>query len=92
MKDVVYFLGSCLTDTECSDNETELLDVYFKALKNALCAHLSESSIQELETEWRSLYSVAWTDFYRFLLGWMPTHHKINSYTLSLCERTLSDL
>lgn len=92
MKDVVYFLGSCLSDTDCAKNESALLDVYFRTLKGALADKLSTPEIHEIELEWRSLYGVAWTDFYRFLLGWMPTHQKINSYTLLLCERTLSDL
>jgi hypothetical protein len=92
IKDVVYFLGSCLTEAECAENESALLDVYFKALNYALGDKLPMQEIQQLESEWRSLYGIAWTDFYRFLLGWMPTHQKINSYTVSLCERTLSDL
>lgn len=92
IRDVVYFLGSCLSDAECAANEKVLLDTYFNALEKALSKTLSSQKIQELETEWRSLYGVAWTDFYRFLQGWMPTHPKINSYTLSICEATLSDL
>ncbi|MFT4728571.1 MAG: hypothetical protein ACI9UN_003082 [Granulosicoccus sp.] len=92
IKDVVYFLGSCLTEAECADNESALLELYFTALRNALSDKHSLQIIHDIESEWRSLYGVAWTDFYRFLLGWMPTHQKINSYTLSLCERTLSDL
>ena len=92
IKDVAYFLGSCLSETECAENESVLLDAYFCALRGALSEKLSVTKIHELETEWRSLYGVAWTDFYRFLLGWMPTHQKINSYTLLVCERTLSDL
>ena len=92
MKDVVYFLGSCLSETECEESESVLLDIYFRALKCALTDKLNAQKIHALELEWRSLYGVAWTDFYRFLLGWMPTHKKINSYTLSLCERTLSEL
>lgn len=91
MKDVVYFLGSCLSEDECAKNESVFLDIYFTALRHALRHRLSTRETQELELEWRSLYAVAWTDFYRFLSGWMPTHSKINSYTLSLCERTLAD-
>lgn len=92
IKDVAYFLGSCLTEAECAENESELLNVYFTALCAALSGTVSVQIIHKIESEWRSLYGVAWTDFYRFLLGWMPTHQKINSYTVSLCDRTLSDL
>lgn len=92
MKDVVYFLGSCLPEKECAENETILLNMYFNELGKALNQKLSTQKIREIEFEWRSLYGVAWTDFYRFLMGWMPTHPKINTYTQTLCEKTLSDL
>jgi len=49
-------------------------------------------SWQALETEWRKMYPVAWTDFYRFLLGWMPTHYKINSYTERLAEDVIDEI
>ena len=92
IRDVAYFLGSCLADGECAEHESMLLDVYFKALRNALRKTHDSQVISAVENEWRSLYGVAWTDFYRFLLGWMPTHQKINAYTLSVCEATLSEL
>lgn len=92
MKDVAYFLGSCLSDTQCAENETRLLNHYFQCLHSAIDNSLDEQSKHHLETEWRYLYPVAWTDFYRFLLGWMPGHAKIHSYTLALCDRSLSEL
>ncbi len=92
MKDVTYFLGSCLSDTQCRHHEEALLNQYFSTLTQALSSRLDQQTIEALETEWRGLYATAWTDFHRFLLGWMPTHSKINSYTLSLCERSLSEL
>jgi hypothetical protein len=92
MKDVVYFLGSCLDEYECQQKEEEYLDFYFNELKQALADKNSSVNIQDVENEWRQLYSWAWTDFYRFLLGWMPGHHKIHSYTKSLSQRVLSQL
>ncbi|MFK8077828.1 MAG: oxidoreductase family protein [Granulosicoccus sp.] len=92
IKDIAYFLGSCLSDTQCAEYETQLLDHYFYCLHNAIDDSLDGQSKQQLETEWRSLYPIAWTDFYRFLLGWMPGHPKIHSYTLALCHRSLSEL
>jgi len=90
MKDVAYFLGSCLNEHECQNGEKAFLDYYFSQLSAAL-TH-SKVNVSELEKEWRSLYAWAWTDFYRFLLGWMPSHHKIHSYTKSLSERVLNEL
>ena len=90
IKDVAYFLGSCLTEQECEQWEAELLDYYFDALKTALEATGKQVDWQALKAEWSALYPVAWTDFYRFILGWMPTHWKINNYTKRLAEQVLA--
>ena len=92
MKDVVYFLGSCLTEEECERWNEALLDDYFEALKQALDARNKHVDWAELEQEWRALFAVAWADFYRFLLGWMPDHHKVNKYSERLTESVLADI
>lgn len=92
MKDVTYFLGSCISETQCEQWESELLDYYFEELKIALKTIKKETNWSELKSEWLALYPVAWTDFYRFLSGWMPTHHKINAYTQHLATKTFSQL
>ena len=74
IKDVAYLLGSCLSTYECENHEKELLDFYFETLKNALSNSCSAQTFSSLELEWRALYSFAWADFSRFLLGWMPSH------------------
>ncbi|MCB9359849.1 MAG: DUF1679 domain-containing protein [Flavobacteriales bacterium] len=89
IKDVIYLMGSCLTDNECEKYESELLDFYFKELNQALQKNNSSVNFTELEKEWRFLYPIAWTDFTRFLLGWMPTHHKLNQYSYRLMEQTI---
>ena len=85
MKDVVYFLGSCLTEKDCEKHETELLDHYFQILKQETNA----AYFDPLEKEWRALYAIAWADFTRFLIGWMPFHNKLNSYNLQLVQRAM---
>jgi hypothetical protein len=92
MKDVAYFLGSCLDENECQHGEKEYLDYYFSELKVAVEQSNKNIHFQELEKEWRYLYDWAWTDFYRFLLGWMPTHYKIHGYTKSLADKVLNEL
>ncbi len=84
MKDVAYFIGSCLDEQTCIRLAPQLLDSYFAEL----AVHCRDTAIDfpALEKEWRDLYPVAWTDFYRFLAGWMPTHRKIHRYTLQLAE------
>lgn len=92
IKDVAYFLGSCLTEDACRRYEKSLLDDYFSELKNALAFYQKPLDTEALEAEWRQLYCVAWTDFYRFLLGWMPSHKKINRYTRKLAGEALQQL
>ena len=89
IKDVMYFLSSCLSGKECTALEEELLDYYFSTLKTASQEQLEASEFQELETEWRRLYCFAWADFVRFLLGWMPTHYKLHHYSLGQVDKVL---
>lgn len=77
MKDVAYFISSCLSEDESMRYEAELLDCYF----NELRVNISNEMADELEEEWRKLYPVAWADFVRFLQGWAPDHYKLNSYS-----------
>jgi hypothetical protein len=104
VKDLVYFLGSCMGEQQlfsCADN---WLDMYLAELKKALIlnacssAHQEvkqnttpafETSFIELETEYRQLYSFAWADFERFLIGWSPGHHKLSSYSLLQTQQAL---
>ncbi len=92
MKDVAYFLGSCLSENQCKLWEHELLNYYFDELKIALNGTNKKIDWCDLKSEWLSLFPVAWTDFHRFLSGWMPTHHKINAYTQELSAKVLSQM
>ena len=88
MRDVVYFLGSCLSSIECGKNAGNLLNDYFYELNR----HLPKSMQSCVEEEWRALYATAWADFHRFLAGWMPGHQKINSYMRSMTQIALNEL
>lgn len=92
MKDVAYFLSSCLSGAECERYETELLDTYFLALKEALAKSNQVVDFQALETEWRNMYPVAVADFTRFLMGWMPDHQKVNRYSRRLTQLVVDSL
>lgn len=87
MKDVAYFIGSCLNERDCERLEPQILDTYFEYLQDAL-GEKNES----LEMEWRSLYRVAWADFHRFLKGWSPGHWKINSYSERVTKEVINSL
>lgn len=92
VQDVCYFLGSCLDETKCEKHVDTLLDFYFDELRLALIKYRKMTDFELLEQEWRTLFSLAWTDFTRFLMGWMPEHHKINRYSLKLMEKCLEEL
>lgn len=88
MKDVAYFISSCLTAEEAMQYEAELLDTYFEEL----ASHALTSEFQSLEAEWRELYPFAWADFARFLLGWAPDHYKLNEYSLLQVDKVKETL
>jgi hypothetical protein len=87
MKDVAYFIGSCLREKDCERLEDQILDTYFGYLQGELGA-----KNDALEKEWRSLYPVAWADFHRFLKGWSPGHWKINSYSERITTAVIKSL
>jgi hypothetical protein len=91
MKDVAYFLGSCLDEELCEYWEEELLATYFHSLRQGLSEQQKAIDCSALEQEWRELYPIAWTDFTRFLQGWMPTHWKLNGYTRTLATQVLKE-
>jgi len=92
MKDVAYFLGSCLEEDQLEVSEAELLDYYFNVLRVSLQGQNKEINWPELEQEWRSLFPLAWADFHRFLLGWMPGHWKVNNYSRRITTEVLDQL
>jgi len=91
VKDVAYFLSSCLSPAECDEHIPSYLDVYFEALRSSLGSRESPlaSEADALEREWRALFSWAWSDFYRFLLGWAPAYAVHDSYGQKQLELVL---
>lgn len=87
MKDVAYFIGSCLNERDCERLEAQILDTYFEHLQREM-----EERNEALEREWRSLYRVAWADFHRFLKGWSPGHWKINGYSERITAEVINRL
>lgn len=77
VKDVAYFLTSCLSPRELDRDAERHLDAYFRELRSALQHRSSDHATAGgpiddalLEAEWRELYPVACADFCRFLRGW----------------------
>lgn len=69
VKDVAYFLTSCVSPRDLERDAEGYLDDYFRALRGAL-SERSAADAQDLEAEWRELYPLACADFQRFFLGW----------------------
>lgn len=85
MKDVAYFISSCVAEHDADALVPGLLDHYFAQLRGAVRGVDADA----LEASWRALYPVAWTDFYRFLQGWSPGHPKIHGYSERLAREVL---
>ncbi|MGJ8681203.1 oxidoreductase family protein [Paraglaciecola sp.] len=92
VKDLAYLLGCCLTDDELFKTAPSLLDYYFSQLKGAISEYQMDVDFVQLEHEWRDLYSFAWADFHRFLLGWSPGHFKINGYMQTQTNKAIDKL
>jgi hypothetical protein len=76
-----------LVGYECERQETALLDFYFQTLETAFKIQNKAEDFQSLEADWRALYPVAWTYFFRFLQGW-----EIHSYIERLTRNVLKQL
>lgn len=92
VKDVAYFLGSCLSETELENHETELLDKYFEFIDESLKRKNSNISKTQIEELWRPLFPYAWTDFHRFLKGWSPGHWKLNDYSERVAKKVIEEV
>lgn len=92
IKDVAYFISSCLSDREAHRMQEPLLEFYFDQLQQAIALRGAAVNFAALEDEWRDLYPYAWADFCRFLTGWSPGHWKLNAYADAITERVLDEL
>lgn len=92
VKDVAYFLSSCLDEDECRRDAQRWVDEYFSLLRPALAEQQPDVDAGEVETEWRALYPVAWADFVRFLVGWAPEHYKIHGYSRDITDAVLREI
>lgn len=82
IRDVAYFLDCCLSYTNSEEKAPEWLDFYFGELKQ-------QTDLPDgLESEWRRLYPVAWSDYARFMQGWGKPG-ALDRYTQQQLELTL---
>ena len=88
MQDIVYLIGSAISPEACFQYENELIEFYFHELKK----HVKNVDFNALKKEWSPLFTIAWADFNRFLMGWMPGHEKLNKYSDHITLRALDTL
>ncbi|TDP01220.1 phosphotransferase [Marinomonas balearica] len=88
VQDVAYFLGSCLSEENLSENLSFLLEHYFGELSRCLVARgESPDSAEKVVMEWDALFVVAWADFHRFILGWSPEHAKNTAFSRNMATK-----
>ena len=92
IKDVMYFLGSCLSEQQLSDHYDTLLDHYFHCLSEEVQRRNLSIELTHLEQEWRQLSPLAWADFQRFLEGWSPAHKKNHRFSQQMTQLALTQL
>ncbi|MYM63106.1 oxidoreductase family protein [Pseudomaricurvus sp. HS19] len=92
MKDVAYFMGSCLSEDACESQWENLLDSYFSALHAVIRKRQLPFPTGDLELQWRNLFPMAWADFERFLMGWEPEHHKLTHFSRQMTRTALATL
>ena len=92
VKDVAYFLSSCLSSARLQAEAEACLEDYFLMLARALQEReVPADEIDVLIREWRALYPVACADFYRFLLGWEPSSSFRDRYLEAVTRGVLRD-
>ena len=91
MKDIAYFVDSCLSGDEAESWEDDILDYYFKELKKALDVKKKNIDFEALKKEWVQLYHVAWADFYRFIKGWALGHYE-SRYSEEVSRKVIREL
>lgn len=92
MKDVAYFISSCLSDEACGHYEARVLDAYFGRLKSAVQERGIAVDPGALEADWRRLYPVAWADFHRFYEGWSPGGNVRGGYSDRVTRTVIAGL
>lgn len=92
MKDVAYFIGSCLDEDGCERYVDTLLNLYFTELENAIARTAPSIDFHSVEADWRPLFPIAWADFHRFLKGWSPDHWKIHGFSEQITQKALKTI
>ncbi|MCL1137274.1 ecdysteroid 22-kinase family protein [Shewanella pneumatophori] len=92
VKDVIYLLGSCLTESQLVNSFDTLMNEYFQSLTLAIQLYHPDLNAKSIVDEWLDLVDIAWADFERFLVGWAPSHPKRNGFSQTITDRALAQI
>ena len=92
VKDLVCLFSSALTDDALQYYDIRLIDAYLSQLTQAIQFYQLDINIAQVSREVSALYSFAWADKYRFLLGWNGQSNKITRYMQQQTDKALSRL
>ncbi|NVK31092.1 MAG: phosphotransferase [Gammaproteobacteria bacterium] len=90
VQDLIYFLSSLLDERGSEARYQDYCEQYYDALDQALVNRGVNPT--PIIKEWRSLQWIAFADFYRFLLGWMPNHPKVSGWAMRRLEQVLESI
>ena len=85
-------MTSVFDGEECAKYEESILNLYFESLNEALSSSMNIKEYELLEHEWRTLWPIVWSDFYRFLNGWKPEHKKITLFMKNKFKEVLNQI
>lgn len=86
IRDVALFLDRGIGRRLLASEGQEWLDLYFHYLRQALTEEGHQPDVEALVAEWNSLFSIAWTDYSRFCLGWAGDSYQLDTYSRKQLE------
>lgn len=89
IRDTALFLSRCVPDEARPKAMEFWLEDYYEKLRSALERSQTRTDPEAVVTEWRELFSVAWTDYARFRHGWANTTY-LSDYDRQQMEKALS--
>lgn len=88
-KDLVYFLGSVLDDEGLENYFDNYKANYYIELEKSISKNELELNFLDIRNDIERMWELAVADFERFLLGWMPNHRKLTSFSKKITDQVL---
>ncbi len=92
VRDIAYFLGSCLSENELTEKAQAYLEDYLELLAVSIRWRRPRIDADAVVSEWRDLFDWAWADFERFLQGWSPGHRKLGGFSSDITSKVVKEV